>query len=371
MKRRSASDENVSLNRSDRGYRRILMIKPSSFGDVIHALPVLNGLRRRYPQARISWMLAHSCAGLLAHHPALDEVIPFDRKYYGKLGRNLRASVAFVQFVHTLWEHRFDLVLDLQGLFRSGFLTLTTGASTRIGFADARELSPIFYTRRIRTPHPQMHAVDRNYLVAEPLGFADVPITFDLPVNPRARASVQAMLSTKGIPPGTAYVLLGPGTRWETKQWPTEYLASVVNELRSRYRLPVVLTGMLEETPIAEKLLALADHDVVNLAGKTSLAEMIALVADASLVIMHDSGPMHLATALNKPMVAIYGPTSPQLTGPYHRPEAIARHDVPCSPCRIKKVCDCPYDHRCMRDLKPEVVSAQVAQTVATIAGIP
>ena len=354
---------------SRRNYQRILIIKPSSFGDVIHALPVLNGLRSRFPDAKISWLVSTSCAGLLEGHPALDEVIPFDRKRYGRIGRSVRITADFLEFVHALRARKFDLVLDLQGLFRSGFLTLASGAPTRVGFDSARELAWIFYTHRVPVPDQEMHATDRYYLFARPLGFDLVPIAFHLPVHAFARAAVEATLARQGIAPGEPYALMAPGTRWETKRWPAEHFAAVARRLRSEHGLPIVLTGMTDESGVARQVAESAGGGIVSLAGRTKLAEMIALVAGATIVVMHDSGPMHLAAALNKPMVAIYGPTSPRRTGPYRRPETIARVNVPCSPCRIKRVADCPYGHRCMKDLSPDAVSAKVTQALS--AGVP
>ncbi len=393
------------MHLSQREFERILIIKPSSFGDVIHALPVLNGLRQRYPQARISWMVAHSCAGLLDGHPALDEVIRFDRKRYGRLGRDVSASIEFLRFVEAFRTRQFELVVDLQGLFRSGFLAMASGARTRVGFANARELGWMFYSHRVDVPDPEMHAVDRNYLFGRLLGFADVPVLFNLPVDAEARRSMCRLLAEHGLHveegeqgeergkgfPGEEdrgkgfprerreedcgkglplersvepYLVVGPGTRWETKQWPAEHFAAAIAQIGERTGLPVVLTGMPEERSVAEQVQTRAGGRIINLAGQTSLAEMIALIAGARAVLMHDSGPMHLATALNIPTVAIYGPTSPVRTGPYGRDETVARLELPCSPCYLKKVDACPHAHRCMRDLSPEAVADQVVRTL-------
>jgi len=350
---------------SRRDFQRILIIKPSSFGDVIHALPVLSGLRREFPTAKISWLVSTSCAGLLEGHPALDDLIPFDRKRYGQIGRSLPVTAAFLEFVHALRARQFDLVLDLQGLFRSGFFSLASGAPVRVGFASARELAWIFYTHRVVIPDREMHAVDRNYLFARPLGFADVPITFDLPVRASARAVVEQMLAREGIAPGRPYLLIAPGTRWETKRWPADHFAAVARQAQLEHGLPIVLIGTSQEAEVARQVAASAGGRIVNLTGKTTLAEVIALVAGATFAVMHDSGPMHLATALGRPMVAIYGPTSPQRTGPYRRAEAIARLDLPCSPCYLKRLAECPHRHRCMHQLLPEVISAKVSQALS------
>ncbi|GMU20551.1 MAG: hypothetical protein AMXMBFR13_06480 [Phycisphaerae bacterium] len=343
-----------------RRFRRILIIKPSSFGDVIHALPVLVGLRRRYPEARISWLVAHSCAGLLEGHAALDEIIRFDRKRYGRVGRSVSVTWEFARFLRDLARRRFDLIIDLQGLFRSGFMALASGAGTRIGFASAREFGWMFYTHRISVPRGDAHAVDLNRRVGGLLGFEDVPVAFHLAVRDDARADVQRLLGDAGLAAGESYILMAPGTRWETKIWPAEYFAEVARHVDTELGLRVVLCGMDSEVAIANRVAELAGGRPVSLAGRTSLPQLIALVDGARMVVMHDSGPMHLATALNKSMVAIYGPTSPLRTGPYGRCDAVARLDLPCSPCYLKNVAECPHEHRCMRALTPGMIVSRI-----------
>ncbi len=352
-----------------REFERILIIKPSSFGDVIHALPVLNGLRRRFPRARISWLVATSCAGLLEHHPALDEIIRFDRKRYGQIGRSLRVSMEFMEFVHSLRARKFDLVIDLQGLFRSGFLAFSSGAPVRIGFAAAREFAPLFYTHRVTAPEREMHAVDRNYLTSELLGFADVPIAFDLAVLPAARDRVVQLLASQGVRPGDAYVVIGPAARWETKIWPAGRFAELCGQIRERLGCRIVLIGMDVEKRIADEVQRLAGGAAVNLAGETTLAELIALVDGATAAVMHDSGPMHLATALGKPMIALYGPTSPRRTGPYGRGDGVARLELPCSPCYFKRLSQCPHAHRCLRELPSSVVFERLERLLSSHTG--
>jgi len=348
-----------------RDFRRILIIKPSSFGDVIHALPVLHGLRQRFPHARISWLVSTACAGLLEGHPELDEIVLFDRRRFGRLGQSWRVTCEFAAFVRELNGRRFDLALDLQGLFRSGFLSLASGAAVRMGFARAREFGWVFYTRPMRESRGERHAVDRNYQAGRLLGFADVPIQFRLPVDASSRRVVAEWLAAGGIGPGRGYALLAPGTRWETKRWPVGHFAEVARSLRNEHGLAVVLAGAPDEVEAAAEVANLSGGDVVNLAGRTNLRELIALVAGASVVVMNDTGPMHLAAALGRPLVAIYGPTSPVRTGPYRRPDAVARLDLPCSPCYLKRLSDCPHGHRCLRELTPAMVCRRVAALLA------
>lgn len=345
-------------------FKRILIIKPSSFGDVIHALPVLNGLRCRYRRARISWLVSTTCAGLLEGHEALDEVIPFDRRRFGRLGRDVGVTREFIRFVMALRERRFDLVVDLQGLFRSGFLALASGARARLGFANAREMGWIFYSDRVAVAHPDMHAVDRNYLFGRPLGFGDVPARFALPIADHARRTAQALLRKEGVQ-GARYCVLAPGTRWETKKWTSTGFAEVIRRLRDQFGLEVVLIGMADEQAIAQEVADLAGGPLANLTGRTSLEELKALIDDARLAVMHDSGPMHLAVALGTPLAALYGPTSAQRTGPYARAETVVQLDLACSPCYFRHLHQCPYDHRCMKELTPDHVMETVQRVMS------
>ena len=152
---------------AQRTFDRILLIKPSSLGDVIHALPVLGGLRKRYPTARIDWLIGSPFASLLAGHPLIDALVEFDRKRFGRLWRSPAAALAFVRFIRRLRQSRYDLVVDLQGLFRTGFFAYATGAKTRIGFGDARESAPRFYTHRLMGGSGNVHAVDRYLQVGD------------------------------------------------------------------------------------------------------------------------------------------------------------------------------------------------------------
>src|SRR5580698_2276888 len=171
--------------------QRILIIKPSAIGDVVHALPVLNLLRLKWPTAHISWLVSSACAGLLDGHPQLDEVIKFDRRRFGKGWRKPSAAAGLFGFTRALRKRQFDLVIDLQGLFRSGWLAAKTRAAVRVGPAEARELGWIFYTHRVRTGYPDGQAVDRYLKIAEALGLGRAPVEFHFPTDAEDRRFVE------------------------------------------------------------------------------------------------------------------------------------------------------------------------------------
>jgi heptosyltransferase-1 len=321
---------------------RILIIKPSAIGDVVHTLPILNLLRRRWPAAKISWLLTPTCAGLLDGHPQLDEVILFERHRYGEAWRNPAIAKALWRFSRNLRQHQFDLVIDLQGLLRSGWLAWKTAAPVRIGFASARELGWIFYTHRVPIDTAEQHAVKRYLAIAAALGCETEPIEFHFATTDADRARVDTLL-----PSTRNFAVLLPGTNWQTKRWPLEHFATCAAQLRSQHGLDIVIAGGPGDISLGSKI------DGLNLCGKTNLRELVALLERATIGIANDSGPMHIASALGKPLVTPFGPTNPIRTGPFNRMDTVIRLDMPCSPC-YSRTCS---HQSCLQWLTPAAVT--------------
>jgi heptosyltransferase I len=305
-------------------FERILIIKPSAIGDVVHTLPILNLLRRRWPAARISWLVTPACAGILEGHPQLDDVILFERKRWATWWRHPSRWLELRRFTRELRAKQFDLVLDLQGLFRSGWLARKTRAPVRIGFSNARELAWAFYTHRVPVDTLEQHAIDRYLKLARFIG-CDGPVKYVFPHTETDRAEIRSL-----APP--AYAVLAPGTNWPTKRWPIERFAMLPAALKQRFGLESVVIGGPSETGLASQI-----PGATNLAGKTSLRRLCALIERAAVVVSNDSGPMHIAAALDRPLVALFGPTNPMRTGPHNRPDAVLKLDIPCSPCYSRK----------------------------------
>lgn len=324
--------------------KRILIVKPSAIGDVVHALPVLGLLRRKWPEATISWLVTPACAGLVDGHPWLDETIYFERRRFGAGWRSPRAAAGFLKFSGALRDAKFDLVIDLQGLFRSGWLTAQTRAPVRVGLANARELAWLFYTHRVPIDTMEQHAVERYLAVAEALGCGREPVEFRFPTTDDDRRQVSEMLGAVGD--GAIAVLL-PGTNWPTKRWPAEHFAAIVAPLRERFGLSSVVAGGSDAAEAARLI-----DGALNLAGKTNLRQLIALLERAALVVANDSGPMHIAAALGRPLIGLFGPTNPVRTGPFGRDQSVLRLDMPCSPCYSRR---CVHQS-CLRWLSPEML---------------
>lgn len=291
--------------------RRIGLIKPSALGDIVQALPVLAALRRRFPDSHITWVVNRSFEPLLHGHPDLDATLPFDRGALGRGWRGLRGVGAFVQ---ALRQQRWDLAIDLQGLFRSALMAWASGAPRRVGLASAREGARWFYTDLIaETEQAALHAVERYWRVAEAFGVGDLPRTFRLPLADEARRWAEQTLAGRPRP----WLVLAVGARWQTKRWPVPHFAALAGRAQREFGGTVLLIGTAEERAAAQAVARRLPGPSAMLAGRTSLPQLAALLARADVVLANDTGPLHLAAALGRPVVAPYTCTKVARHGPY------------------------------------------------------
>ncbi|MGA2233189.1 MAG: glycosyltransferase family 9 protein, partial [Tepidisphaeraceae bacterium] len=224
-----------------------------------------------------------------------------------------------------------------------GWMTWATGAPVRIGFDDAREGAPLFYTHAVPSGGWwHQHAIGRYLHLACALGCDMGPVEFQFAFDDADRAAVADMLG--GV---QKYAVVIPGTNWATKRWPAEKFGQLVAPLKQRLGLDTVICGGPDDLAAAKEI-----GGAINLVGRTTLRQTIALLERADLVVANDSGPMHIASALGRPLVALFGPTSPVLTGPYGRLETVVRLDLPCSPCFSRS---CSHQS-CLRWLEIEPV---------------
>src|SRR5215831_4325708 len=361
----------VDLTRRD--FRKILLIKLSALGDVVHTIPVLNKLRRRYLGAQLDWLVTPAIAELLRHNPAITNIIEFEREAWSRPWR-LAPFVSYAGLAAKLRAAGYDLIVDMHGQFRTAALTLATGAPARIGFdrprasvwdasprkfpeqarkhawQGAREGSWVAYTHHIPVPTLDLHAVDRYLNVGPILGLDREPADFSFPIPQSANSRVDALLAQHGAN-RTDVGIMAPGTVWETKHWGSDKFAKVAGHFLSK-GLAVVLIGSQRERVVCEEVAALAPG-AVDLAGMTALTELAALIRRSAVSITNDSGPMHLAVALDRPVVSIFGPTDPVWIGPYRRGNAVLYADLECSPCYLRKLKHCDHDHACMSGVSP------------------
>ena len=324
--------------------RRIALIKPSALGDIMHSLPVLTALRRRFPDAHITWVVSRLYEPLLIQHPDLNATLPFDRQKIRKGW--LTGALAFTGFLRSLHKQRFDLTIDLQGLLRTGLMTLATGAKLRLGLASAREGARWCYSHLIDDQGATVHAVDRYWRVIEALQAASVEKHFRLPVEDGARAWVREQLAGRPRP----WLALGVGARWLTKRWPPEHFAALTCRALQQFAGTAILVGAPDERDLAQKAADLIDRPVVNLTGSTTLPQLAAVLSEADVMLANDTGPLHLAVALGRPVVAPYTCTVVGRTGPYGQEHNALETKVWCAGSYVKK-CE---RLECMTELTPQ-----------------
>jgi len=337
--------------------RRIALLKPSALGDIIHSLPVLTALRRRFPQARLTWIVNSGYRSLLEGHPDLDDVLPFERGAVRK-GWD-KALLAYGRFLAQLRRRRFDLVVDLQGLLRSGLMAAASGAERRVGSSTAREGAGWFYTDVVQVPDlDQGHAVERYWRVAEALGAGEGEPRFRVHVSEAARVWADGMLRPWPRP----WLTLGVGSRWQTKRWLPEHFAALAGRARDAFGGTIFLVGGGDETPLARAVKKQLPGSAHDLTGQTSLPQLAALLARSDLMIANDTGPLHLAAALGRPVVAPYTCTKVQLTGPYRAVGGAVETRVWCGGSYLKRC----GRMECMAELTPERLWPLVDEVLQT-----
>jgi lipopolysaccharide heptosyltransferase I len=328
----------VKNNQLFKNPKKILIVKPSSLGDVVHSLPFLNALRESFPKAEIHWVIAKGLEDLLTGHPMINKIWVINKDMWKKLS-HIRSSLHELRvFRKGLKEEKYDIVIDLQGLLRSGIIALSTGSSLRVGFREAREGSRFFYTHTIKGGK-DVHAVDRYLKIASFLGCDTSDILFPFPL---------CNYPSPPLPFTGDYAVMVPGARKPANRWP----AHRFGELSSLLPINTLVIGSREDIQLTDVVVETSKGNAVSLAGKTDLKSLIEVIRGACFVVSNDSGPMHIAAALGIPVFAIFGPANPVRTGPYGRGHVVIREDVSCAPCYRRT---CP-DLRCMEKLSVEKV---------------
>jgi heptosyltransferase-1 len=299
---------------------RIALVKLSALGDVVHALPVAASLKAARPRAQLAWIVERREAAVLRDHPAVDEVIMADTRGWRRARRPeaVWAAVAEARALRRrLADWRFDVVLDLQGLMKSGLVAAACGAPVRIGFAASwgREpLHALFVNRRVQPPEAR-HVVEQYLALLAPLGVAERRLEFRLPAAPAVEARMEEWLATAGLKPHRRLVVLNPGAGRADKRWPVEHFAALARGIAHEAEGHVLVTWGPGEAGPARAIVDAAPGAV--LAPATDLDALLALLRRASVVVAADTGPLHLAAALGTPCVGLYGPTSAGRNGPY------------------------------------------------------
>jgi len=305
--------------------KKILIIKPSALGDIIQAMPAACCLAQSFPDAQIDWFIRPEYSALLEHHKCIHKMVMFDRNKLGKWWYKPGAFAELIKFIRQLRKEKYDIVFDFQGRFRSAIFAWFSGCKKRIGMAPTQEITTPFYTRRIAPS--SVHLVDFFLDMVCEIGAKRAKVDFGLKPQPQAIAETQKILSAHQVNKAS-YAVFVPGATVEAKKWPIENFAVLADKVYKKYHCSIAAVGIETERETAEELQELADVPVIDLAGRTNIRQLIALLAGAKIVVSNDTGPAHIAAALGVPMVLIFGFTNPARVGPYARPQTIAAVDA-------------------------------------------
>ena len=319
---------------------------------MIQALPVLRLLKLHHPASEIYWWLDSALAPLLEGDPDLAGIVRFERKRWGKL----QHWPEMLRSIRWLRAQKFDLVIDLQCLARSAAFAWLTNGKMLVGLDEVREGARGFYDFAAQRKTFHTHAVDWYLSVLPPL---DVPVHKNFNWLPE-RPAIAAAVKSKWPTAGARWIALQPGARWENKRWPAAYFAELVRQTAAHFPdIRFAILGSSEDKPLGEIITRAAPAHCLNLCGVTSLLEMIEWVRLCELMVTNDTGPMHAAAALGKPVIALFGPTEPRRTGPYGQLENVLRIDLPCSPC-LSANCTYAKPNECLNALTSDLVFKQI-----------
>jgi len=304
--------------------RAVALVKLSSLGDVIHALPVAEALAAALPRTRLVWLVERREAALLRDHPALDEVIDVDTRAWRSArtpGQVVEVVRGIIALRRRLRAAEFDVALDLQGLVKSGAVAMVTGAPLRIGFAagcSRERLSALFTNRRVTPPSEARHVVDQYLSLLAPLGVTVAPgrARFRLATRAAAESRIDDFFVGVGLKPRHRLVVLNPGAGRSNKRWPVTRFRALAERLCHEAGAQVLVLWGPSEGDAARAIVEIAPPRPA-LAPPTDLDELTAVVRRASVMVAADTGPLHLAAAVGTPCVGLYGPTSGARNGPY------------------------------------------------------
>ena len=336
--------------------KRILIVKPSSLGDVVHTLPLVHAIKRQYPTCHIGWVVQKSFKSLLESDPFIDALYPVlipstsdPSASWATFFRAAGATIRTLSSLRAVFRNRpYDLVLDLHASFRSGLLALTNPGGTRLGFSDAKEFNTFFQNHLVVGSPEKPHAVDKNLAFAQYLEISAVPWDFRVMIGNTEREKVQVFFKEAGIGPKDQVVYANPAARWKTKLWTVPAWAQLADLFADTGEARMIFGGGPGDILYVKSIAQRAHRGTIVAAGRLSLAESAALIEAADVYVGVDSGPMHIAAFVGTPVVAMFGPTDPAKVGPYGNGHRVIRNEsLQCLGCR-KRSCE---DQRCLAEI--------------------
>lgn len=339
--------------------KRIIIIRLSSIGDVLHATPVAESLKIAAPNCHLTWIVSKTAASLLKHNPYIDQLLIWSREDFAAAAKQHQFAE-----MRNLWHqlktfyqtHKFDIALDIHGLFLTGLIIKASNTPRRIGMAKTKELNRFFMTEQA-LPASRPHVIYRYLSVLQSLNIQHY--TTQMTLIP---SSGEIMYATKfwlnhHVTSSTKVLFINPQTSWQSKNWSLDNFAHCINLLESSIK--IFICGSAADVMIINKLCALTSRQITNIAGQTSLLELAALLKRADLLLTGDTGALHIAIAVNTPTISLWGPTRPEQYGPLDTTKhCVILSPFTCTACH-KTVCR-KHQNACINAILPETVATVI-----------
>ena len=340
---------------------RFLLVRLGALGDIVHAIPVAAALSRAFPSARIDWLVSAK------HRDLLDLVPVIDRRLAMKDRGDTAGGTPLPATIRELRRSRYDVVFDLQGLIKSAVLARLSGASRVVGFSSGYLREPLarpFYTEvydpgggGMYDPRERSHVVQMNLGLLTAIG-----LTVPAPEFPIERVDTEVARAMRERT-GHRYALVNPGAAWPNKRWPAERYGAVARAIEERHGLKTIVSWGPGEEGLAQEVVR-ESSGAALLSPRTSIADLLALIRGAALMISGDTGPTHVAAALGTPIVGIYGPTRPSRNGPWAPEDITISRDTVCQCHHLRR---CTRDRMCLLDVEAAEVLDGVERRLAAV----
>ena len=316
---------------------RILMVRLSSIGDVVHTLPVLSALRRRFPDATIDWLVETRHKDVLVSNPDVTELVEVDTFRWRKRLLSPSTWKAISRSIRAIRKREYDVVLDLQGTIKSSVAARLARSERHVGFATRalkEKPASLFYSEKVHVNGAPKHIIDRQLRLLASLDIETDERSFPIVVPEEMERAAAEALDGLGL---HEFVILNPGASWVTKRWDPDKFGALAVAIENEFKLPSLVIWGPGEEEIARRIVE-TSGDMATLAPPTGVRDIIPYIRRARLFVSGDTGPLHLASAFGVPVVGIFGPTDPARNGPFGDGDIVVWKDVPCGPC---------YKHRC------------------------
>lgn len=338
--------------------KKILIIRLSAIGDVVHTLPLASAIKNSDKESYIGWAVEDVSQDLIINNPLIDKYYVFPKKQWKKRGFCLQNIKEFFEIIREIRKDNYDIVIDTQELLKSAIIMGLSGCKRKVTHAKTRELAHLFANEKIKSKNlfdPNYHVIDRHLEFAKYIGYNTENAGFELP--PSQENTIQKVDELLlNLDKSKPTIILSPATIWPSKHWVEGYWSEILDEFAQNCN--VIFTGTSKDIELINRITAGANtSNFTVLAGKTDIKELIEVLKRSDIVIAPDTGPVHIAAATNKPFViSIFGSTSAKRTGAWGANHCSITENLNCQPCHTRN-CPLKYDKmKCMLALKPSKV---------------